>query len=80
MMKVDVYDTFIKGAKNGFFTVIKIMPTLKLLLLELPRLSTPGRNKPSCSLQATLKSHCPHPYMLSPHYLTGKTSKNVVYS
>ena len=27
-MKVNVYDTFIKGAKSGFFTVIKIMPTL----------------------------------------------------
>ena len=28
LMKVNVYDTFIKGAKSGFFTVIKIMPTL----------------------------------------------------
>ena len=26
--KVNVYDDFIKGAKSGFFTVIKIMPTL----------------------------------------------------
>ena len=28
LMRVDVYDSFIKGAKDGFFTVIKIMPTL----------------------------------------------------
>ena len=28
LMKVNVYDTFVKGAKSGFFTVIKIMPTL----------------------------------------------------
>ena len=27
LMKVPVYDTFIKGAKKGFLTVIKIMPT-----------------------------------------------------
>lgn len=26
--KVDVYGAFIKGARDGFFTVIKIMPTL----------------------------------------------------
>ena len=28
LQKVNVYSTFVKGAKNGFFTVIKIMPTL----------------------------------------------------
>ena len=28
MQNVNVYDEFIKGAKNGFLTVIKIMPTL----------------------------------------------------
>lgn len=28
LQKVNVYSTFIKGARNGFFTVIKIMPTL----------------------------------------------------
>ena len=28
LCKVNVYSTFIKGAKSGFFTVIKIMPTL----------------------------------------------------
>ena len=28
LTKTDVYDTFVKGAKKGFLTVIKIMPTL----------------------------------------------------
>ena len=27
-MKVPVYDTFVKGAKSGFLTVIRILPTL----------------------------------------------------
>lgn len=33
LMHVNVYDTFIKGARNGFFTVIKIMPTLIGLMI-----------------------------------------------
>lgn len=28
LQKVNVYSTFIKGARSGFFTVLKIMPTL----------------------------------------------------
>lgn len=28
LAKIPVYDTFVKGAKSGFFTVIRIMPTL----------------------------------------------------
>ena len=28
--RVQVYETFIKGAKDGFYTVLKIMPTLVL--------------------------------------------------
>ena len=28
LKKVEVYDTFVKGAKEGFATVLKIMPTL----------------------------------------------------
>ena len=28
LQRVNVYSTFIKGARSGFFTVIKIMPTL----------------------------------------------------
>lgn len=42
MMKVNVYDTFIKGAKSGFFTVIKIMPTLVGLMVAVGILRASG--------------------------------------
>ena len=42
LMKVDVYDTFIKGAKDGFFTVIKIMPTLVGLMVAVGVLRASG--------------------------------------
>lgn len=42
MMKIDVYDTFIKGARNGFFTVIKIMPTLVGLMVAVGVLRASG--------------------------------------
>ena len=32
-MKIPVYDTFVKGAKDGFLTVIKIMPTMVGLMV-----------------------------------------------
>ena len=32
-MKNPVYDTFVKGAKDGFLTVIKIMPTMVGLMV-----------------------------------------------
>ena len=32
--KVNVYDDFIKGAKSGFFTVIKIMPTFSCFAMS----------------------------------------------
>lgn len=40
--KVNVYDTFIKGARSGFFTVIKIMPTLIGLMLAVGILRASG--------------------------------------
>lgn len=40
--KVEVYDTFIKGAKSGFFTVIKIMPTLIALMIAVGILRASG--------------------------------------
>lgn len=40
--KVNVYDDFIKGAKNGFFTVIKIMPTLIGLMVAVGILRASG--------------------------------------
>lgn len=42
LMKVDVYDTFIKGAKSGFFTVIRIMPTLVGLMVAVGILRASG--------------------------------------
>ncbi len=42
MMRVDVYHTFIKGAKSGFLTVIKIMPTLIGLMVAVGILRASG--------------------------------------
>ncbi len=42
LMKINVYDTFIKGAKSGFFTVIKIMPTLVGLMVAVGILRASG--------------------------------------
>lgn len=42
IMKVNVYDEFIKGAKKGFFTVIKIMPTLIGLMVAVGILRASG--------------------------------------
>ena len=42
LMQVNVYDTFVKGAKNGFFTVIKIMPTLVGLMVAVGILRASG--------------------------------------
>ena len=42
LMKVPVYDTFIKGAKKGFLTVIKIMPTLIGLMVAVGILRASG--------------------------------------
>lgn len=42
LMEVNVYDTFVKGAKSGFFTVIKIMPTLVGLMVAVGVLRASG--------------------------------------
>lgn len=42
LMRVNVYDSFIKGAKDGFFTVIKIMPTLIGLMVAVGILRASG--------------------------------------
>lgn len=42
LMEVNVYDTFIKGAKSGFFTVIRIMPTLVGLMVAVGILRASG--------------------------------------
>ena len=41
-MNVDVYDTFINGARSGFLTVIKIMPTLIGLMVAVGILRASG--------------------------------------
>ena len=40
--KVKVYDEFVRGAKKGFYTVIKIMPTLIGLMVAVGILSASG--------------------------------------
>lgn len=42
MEKVKVYDEFIRGAKKGFYTVIKIMPTLIGLMVAVGILRASG--------------------------------------
>lgn len=42
LVHINVYDTFIKGAKSGFFTVIKIMPTLIGLMIAVGILRASG--------------------------------------
>lgn len=42
MERVKVYDEFIRGAKKGFYTVIKIMPTLVGLLVAVGILRASG--------------------------------------
>ena len=42
LMKTKVYEHFIKGARKGFFTVIKIMPTLIGLMVAVGVLRASG--------------------------------------
>lgn len=42
LKKVEVYDTFVKGAKDGFATVLKIMPTLIGLMVAVGMLRASG--------------------------------------
>ena len=42
LMRVNVYQTFIKGAKSGFYTVIKILPTLVGLMAAVGVLRASG--------------------------------------
>lgn len=42
LMKVPVYDTFIKGAKNGCMIVVKLMPTLIALMIAVGILRASG--------------------------------------
>lgn len=42
LKKVNVYDEFVKGARKGFYTVIKIMPTLIGLMIAVGVLRASG--------------------------------------
>ena len=42
LMNINVYESFIKGAKSGFLTVIKIMPTLIGLMVAVGILRASG--------------------------------------
>ena len=42
LMKINVYQTFIKGAKSGFYTVIRILPTLVGLMVAVGILRSSG--------------------------------------
>lgn len=42
LKKVEVYDSFVKGAKDGFATVLKIMPTLIGLMVAVGVLRASG--------------------------------------
>ena len=66
IMRVSVYDSFVKGARNGFFTVIKIMPTLIGLMVAVGILRASGfldflSGFPNARMQSHLprRSHLP---------------------
>lgn len=66
LRKVEVYDTFIKGAKSGFFTVIKIMPTLIALMVAVGILRASGFLDMLSSLIGNATSHIGFPGELVP--------------
>ena len=66
LMKVDVYDTFIKGAKSGFMTVIKIMPTLIGLMVAVGILRASGFLEFLSSLMGKLTVYIGFPGELVP--------------
>lgn len=66
LMKVNVYDHFIKGARNGFLTVIKIMPTLIGLMVAVGILRASGFLDFLSSVIGQLTSHIGFPGELVP--------------
>ncbi len=66
LRKVEVYDTFIKGAKSGFFTVIKIMPTLIALMIAVGILRASGFLDMLSSVIGNVSSHIGFPGELVP--------------
>ena len=74
LQEVSVYDNFIIGARNGFLTVIKIMPTLIGLLLDTYKDSgTDAR----CGRIASISMSCTETifYTMSVYFMTAKVTK-----
>lgn len=66
IMRINVYDEFIKGAKKGFGTVIKIMPTLIGLMVAVGILRASGFLDFLSNLIGTVTSHIGFPSQLVP--------------
>jgi spore maturation protein B len=66
LQKVNVYDTFIKGARSGFLTVIKIMPTLIGLMVAVGILRASGFLDALSSLIGRFTSYIGFPGELVP--------------
>lgn len=66
MEKVKVYDEFIRGAKKGFYTVIKIMPTLIGLMVAVGILRASGFLEFLSDLIGNVTDHIGFPSQLVP--------------
>lgn len=64
--KVKVYDEFIRGAKKGFYTVIKIMPTLIGLMVAVGILRASGFLEFLAGLIGKVTDHIGFPSQLVP--------------
>ena len=58
---IDVYDTFVEGAKEGFFTVFDILPTLIGLMMAIGILRSSGVLEIIVNLSAPLAKACGFP-------------------
>lgn len=65
-MKVNVYDEFVRGAKKGFGTVIKIMPTLIGLMVAVGILRASGFLDVLADMIGMVTSHFGFPSQLVP--------------
>lgn len=65
-MKIPVYDEFVKGAKKGFGTVLKIMPTLVGLMVAVGVLRASGFLDFLANIIGTVTAHIGFPEELVP--------------
>ncbi len=64
--KVKVYDEFVQGAKKGFYTVIKIMPTLIGLMVAVGVLRASGFLDALSNMMGNITQHFGFPSQLVP--------------